>query len=154
MLVLWVLTPCGLVGSHQLFGGTYCLHFEGWKCLHCCENLISHEATSFMNAVVAASWKCYYKYNIYNLLVKATSISDTTAARNRSPVHSLVLVAFLAIPAQNNKLLQISRYRSDIDCSWEESGRVCLIGTKIALTPARPIYSVSSPINVKTLNLI
>jgi hypothetical protein len=26
MLVLWVVTPCGLVGGYKLFGGTYYLH--------------------------------------------------------------------------------------------------------------------------------
>jgi hypothetical protein len=26
ILVKWVVTPCGLVGRYQRFGGTYCLH--------------------------------------------------------------------------------------------------------------------------------
>jgi hypothetical protein len=30
MLVFWVATSCGLVGRYQRFGGTYCLHFQGW----------------------------------------------------------------------------------------------------------------------------
>jgi hypothetical protein len=25
---LWFITPCGLVGRHQLFGGTFCLHLQ------------------------------------------------------------------------------------------------------------------------------
>jgi hypothetical protein len=31
MLVFWVVTPCGLVGSCQCFGGTYCFHLQGYK---------------------------------------------------------------------------------------------------------------------------
>jgi hypothetical protein len=31
MLVFWVVTPCGLVGRYQCFGGTYCLNFQNWK---------------------------------------------------------------------------------------------------------------------------
>jgi hypothetical protein len=30
MLVFWVVTPCGLVGEYESFGGTYCLHLQGW----------------------------------------------------------------------------------------------------------------------------
>jgi hypothetical protein len=26
LLVFWLVTPCGLEGRHQGFGGTYCLH--------------------------------------------------------------------------------------------------------------------------------
>jgi hypothetical protein len=29
-MVFWVVTPCGLVGRYQCFGGTYCLHLQGW----------------------------------------------------------------------------------------------------------------------------
>lgn len=29
MLVSFVVTPCGRVGSYQRYGGTYCLHFQG-----------------------------------------------------------------------------------------------------------------------------
>jgi hypothetical protein len=29
MLVFWVVTPCGLGGGYQRFGGTYCLHLQG-----------------------------------------------------------------------------------------------------------------------------
>jgi hypothetical protein len=29
MLVFWVVMPCGLVGRHQRFGGTYSLHLQG-----------------------------------------------------------------------------------------------------------------------------
>jgi hypothetical protein len=28
MLVFWIVTPCGLVGRYQRFGGTYCLHLQ------------------------------------------------------------------------------------------------------------------------------
>jgi uncharacterized membrane protein YqjE len=28
MLVIWVVTPCGLVGRYQRFGQTYCLHLQ------------------------------------------------------------------------------------------------------------------------------
>jgi hypothetical protein len=31
MLVFWVVTPCGLVGRYQRFGGTYRLHLQGWR---------------------------------------------------------------------------------------------------------------------------
>jgi hypothetical protein len=31
MLVFWVIKPCGLVGRYQHFGGTYCLHRQGWR---------------------------------------------------------------------------------------------------------------------------
>jgi hypothetical protein len=31
MLVFWVMTPCRLVGGHQHFGETYCLHLQGWN---------------------------------------------------------------------------------------------------------------------------
>jgi hypothetical protein len=33
MLLLWVVTPCELVGRYQRFGETYCLHLQGrkWK---------------------------------------------------------------------------------------------------------------------------
>jgi hypothetical protein len=30
-LVFWVVTPCRLVGRYQRFGGTYCLHLQGWR---------------------------------------------------------------------------------------------------------------------------
>jgi hypothetical protein len=30
MLIFWVVTPCELVGRYQRFGGTYCLHLEGY----------------------------------------------------------------------------------------------------------------------------
>jgi hypothetical protein len=29
VLVFWALTPCGLVGKYQRFGGIYCLHLQG-----------------------------------------------------------------------------------------------------------------------------
>jgi hypothetical protein len=29
MLLFWVVTPYGLVGRYQCFGGTYCLHLQG-----------------------------------------------------------------------------------------------------------------------------
>jgi hypothetical protein len=29
ILVLWIVTPCGLVGTYQRFGETYCLHLQG-----------------------------------------------------------------------------------------------------------------------------
>jgi hypothetical protein len=29
MVVFWVVTPCGLVGGYQHFGGTYSLHLRG-----------------------------------------------------------------------------------------------------------------------------
>jgi hypothetical protein len=29
MLVLWVVTPYGLIGGYQSFGETYCLHLQG-----------------------------------------------------------------------------------------------------------------------------
>jgi hypothetical protein len=29
MLVLWVVTQCGLAGRFQRFGGTYCLNLQG-----------------------------------------------------------------------------------------------------------------------------
>jgi hypothetical protein len=28
MLVIWVVTPCGLVGRQRQFGETYCLHLQ------------------------------------------------------------------------------------------------------------------------------
>jgi hypothetical protein len=28
VLVLWVVTPCGLVGRYQRFGGTFCFHLQ------------------------------------------------------------------------------------------------------------------------------
>jgi hypothetical protein len=28
IVVFWVVTPCGLVGGHQRFGGTYRLHLQ------------------------------------------------------------------------------------------------------------------------------
>jgi hypothetical protein len=28
MLVFWVVSPCGLIGRYQSFGGTYCIHFS------------------------------------------------------------------------------------------------------------------------------
>jgi hypothetical protein len=31
MLVFWVVTPCGLVGRYQRFGGTYCLYLQDWS---------------------------------------------------------------------------------------------------------------------------
>jgi hypothetical protein len=31
MLICWVVTPCDLVGRHQRFGGTCCLHIQGWN---------------------------------------------------------------------------------------------------------------------------
>jgi hypothetical protein len=31
MLVLWVVTSCGLVGRYRRFGRTCCLHFQGWS---------------------------------------------------------------------------------------------------------------------------
>jgi hypothetical protein len=31
MLVFWVVTPCELLGRYQRFGGTYCLHHQGWS---------------------------------------------------------------------------------------------------------------------------
>jgi hypothetical protein len=31
MLVLLVVTPCGLVSRYQCFGGIYCLHLQGWS---------------------------------------------------------------------------------------------------------------------------
>jgi hypothetical protein len=33
MLIFWVVTSCGLVGRYQRFGGTYCLHLQGWHYL-------------------------------------------------------------------------------------------------------------------------
>jgi hypothetical protein len=30
MLLFWIVTPCGLVGRYQGFGGTYCFHLQGW----------------------------------------------------------------------------------------------------------------------------
>jgi hypothetical protein len=33
MVVFWVVTSCGLVGGCQRFGGTYCLHLQGWRLL-------------------------------------------------------------------------------------------------------------------------
>jgi hypothetical protein len=30
MLVFWVATPSGRVDRYQRFGGTYCLHLQGW----------------------------------------------------------------------------------------------------------------------------
>jgi hypothetical protein len=30
VFVFWIVTPCGLVGRQQLFGGTYCLNFLGY----------------------------------------------------------------------------------------------------------------------------
>jgi hypothetical protein len=27
----WVVTPCWLAGRYQRFGGTYCLHLQGWR---------------------------------------------------------------------------------------------------------------------------
>jgi hypothetical protein len=32
MMIFWVLAPCRLVGRCQRFGGTYCLHLQGWSC--------------------------------------------------------------------------------------------------------------------------
>jgi hypothetical protein len=29
VLVVWAVTPCGLVGRDQCFLGTYCLHLQG-----------------------------------------------------------------------------------------------------------------------------
>jgi hypothetical protein len=29
VLVVWVVTPCGLVGRYQCFGGTYCFRLQG-----------------------------------------------------------------------------------------------------------------------------
>jgi hypothetical protein len=29
-MLFWVVTPCGLVDRHQIFGETYCLHLQGW----------------------------------------------------------------------------------------------------------------------------
>jgi hypothetical protein len=34
VLVLWVVTPCGLIGRYQCFGGTYCLHLHPWRWRH------------------------------------------------------------------------------------------------------------------------
>jgi hypothetical protein len=31
MLVLWVVTPCGLLSGHQRFGVAYCLHLRDWS---------------------------------------------------------------------------------------------------------------------------
>jgi hypothetical protein len=28
ILLFWVVTPCGLVGRHHRFGGTYCHHLQ------------------------------------------------------------------------------------------------------------------------------
>jgi hypothetical protein len=30
-LLFWVVTPCGLVGRHHRFGGTYCHHLQAWR---------------------------------------------------------------------------------------------------------------------------
>jgi hypothetical protein len=29
MVVIWVLVPCGLIGTCQSFGEKYCLHLQG-----------------------------------------------------------------------------------------------------------------------------
>jgi hypothetical protein len=29
MFIFWVVTPCGLIGRYERFGGTYCLHLQG-----------------------------------------------------------------------------------------------------------------------------
>jgi hypothetical protein len=29
MLIFWVFTPYGLVGTYKRFGGAYCLHLQG-----------------------------------------------------------------------------------------------------------------------------
>jgi hypothetical protein len=31
VLVFWVVKPCGLAGRYHRFGGTYCLHLQGWR---------------------------------------------------------------------------------------------------------------------------
>jgi hypothetical protein len=33
MLVFWVAKPCALIGRYPRFGGTYCLHLQGWSFL-------------------------------------------------------------------------------------------------------------------------
>jgi hypothetical protein len=30
MFIFWVVTPYGLIDTYRRFGGTYCLHFQGW----------------------------------------------------------------------------------------------------------------------------
>jgi hypothetical protein len=30
-IVFWVVTPCGLAGAYQRFGGTYCLHLQPFE---------------------------------------------------------------------------------------------------------------------------
>jgi hypothetical protein len=42
--VFWVVTPCGLVGGYQRFGGTYCLHHQGFSSG-------AMEATLFVNGI-------------------------------------------------------------------------------------------------------
>jgi hypothetical protein len=29
IVVIWVVTPCDLVGGYERFGGTYCFHLQG-----------------------------------------------------------------------------------------------------------------------------
>jgi hypothetical protein len=44
-LVFRTLTPCRLVGRYQRFGGTYCLHLQGWR-IFFYETMVSvHEST-------------------------------------------------------------------------------------------------------------
>jgi hypothetical protein len=31
LLAFWAVTPCGLVGRYQRFGGTYFLHLQDWE---------------------------------------------------------------------------------------------------------------------------
>jgi hypothetical protein len=41
-LVFWVLTPCGLVGRYQRFGGTYYLHLQTFVAIY---NTNPHDVT-------------------------------------------------------------------------------------------------------------
>jgi hypothetical protein len=64
MFVFWVMTPFRLVGRYQRFGGTYCLHLQGWssfllKCWYLPASL--HGVTAQKTNIKTDTWYTFYQ---------------------------------------------------------------------------------------------
>jgi hypothetical protein len=72
LLVFRVVTPCGLAGRYQHFGGTYCPHLQSWKWRQCFSEMLVSAYTAFQprrpSTYSSVIYKFCYAYNI-NLLV-------------------------------------------------------------------------------------
>jgi hypothetical protein len=92
MLVFWVVTSCLLVGT-QRFGGTYCLHFQGWRWRYNPEN--QHRLQQGLTPV-QTSWSHneHCRTAAYRCHVTAVSCRRLTNCLRHKTALSILLIFF------------------------------------------------------------